>query len=84
MEDELLERAAALGHHEQPTRLASSDEGLLDGPAAGHDLVAGVDEGGLGRFEAGPAEGGRTFPVDPRPVAAGAGRPRTARAISAG
>ena len=39
MEDELLERLTALRHDEQAAGLAAGDERLLDGPAAGDELL---------------------------------------------
>ena len=39
MEDELLERLTALRHDEQAASLAVGDERLLDGPAAGDELL---------------------------------------------
>ena len=51
VQDDLLEGAPALGHDQQPARLASGDERLLDRPAPGHDLVTGLDQAGFGRFQ---------------------------------
>ncbi len=39
MQDQLLERLAALGHDEQSTCLPAGDERLLDGSSAGDQLV---------------------------------------------
>ncbi len=54
MEDEPLERLAALGDDEQAARRTVGDERLLDGPAAGDELfvvrdqVGGRDAGSVG------------------------------------
>ena len=63
------------GHDEQPAGLTPGDERLLDRSAAGHDLVAGLDQACLRRLQAGPGVGGRAAGVRPaaireRPVGA--------------
>ena len=53
VEDELLERLAALGHDEQAASLAAGDERLLDRPAPGHQLLElGVEQVGRGAVAA--------------------------------
>jgi hypothetical protein len=52
VENQALERVPALRYDEQPPRIATCREGLLDGAAAGNDLVVGRDE--LGERDVGP------------------------------
>jgi hypothetical protein len=71
VQHELLERAAALGHDEQPTNLAPGDERFLDRAPAGNDLIVPFDEAGFGRFEPRAIKCGRRRvggppPLDPR------------------
>jgi hypothetical protein len=86
VQHELLERAAALGHDEEPASLAPGDERFLDRTPAGNDLVVPFDEAGFGRFEPRAIECGRrrvggSPPLDPRsfrPGPEGALAPRPA------
>jgi hypothetical protein len=55
VEDELLERLAALRNDEQPTRFSASQERLLDRPATGDELIFRADQVG-GRSDRSRAE----------------------------
>ena len=84
VQDELLEGVPALGHDQQPACLAAGDERFLNRTAAGHDLVAGLDQSRLGGLQARAVEGRRageirTTTIKRRPVRSiheGAGRKR--------
>ncbi len=72
VEHEPLERIAALGRHEQATRGAARDEGLLHGAPAGHELlVVGHHERRAGRTLGSAGCGPRAAVVE-RPVWTGA------------
>jgi hypothetical protein len=70
VEDEPLERLAALRDDQQSNRGSLRDERLLDGAPAGDELLVRTDETGIGRRSR--AEGARLV------RRAAAGRPRTA------
>jgi hypothetical protein len=95
VEDELLQSLPPLGHHEQPDRLATRQEGLLDGMPAGHDLLVLADQVRQNRARLGLEPGGirlgtrkrlalpgiaRAAPEWPRSRPAGTERPRAVHA----
>ena len=53
MQDDPLQRLAALGHHEQPSSGPPRDEGFLHGSAAGDELLVRSER--VGRRQAGTA-----------------------------
>jgi hypothetical protein len=75
MQDKLLKSLAALGHNEESDRLASRDERLLYGVAAGNEFLVLTEKPCRWRVEL-PSPGGRHGDGRPRRwalIAAGAG-----------